>query len=293
MSQLNSHQRGVLITVVGVLVLTPDALVVRLIETDHWTLLFWRSLFAAICLFALNASIEKSGPIKAIGGLFKNGLFCALLFAGSNVCFVISITHTAVANTLVILASIPFVAAVLSVVLMQKKLALRTWVTIFIVMAGIVMVFWGRIGDGNAFGDVFALLCALFLAAALVSVSLNPKINSTAAIGLGSFLAALFALFMGADIAAASNRDFMFLALNGGIIIPVAMGLIAFGPKLISAPEVSLIMLLETVLGPLWVWLVLSEQPPQQTFIGGSLVVAAILVNAWLGFRSERSTAPV
>ncbi len=192
MSQLNSHQRGVLITVVGVLVLTPDALVVRLIETDHWTLLFWRSLFAAICLFALNAFIEKSGPIKAIGGLFKIGLFCALLFAGSNVCFVISITHTAVANTLVILASTPFVAAVLSVVLMQKKLALRTWVTIFIAMAGIVMVFWGRIGDGNAFGDVFALLCALFLAAALVSVSLNPKINSTAAIGLGSFLAALF-----------------------------------------------------------------------------------------------------
>jgi len=118
MSQLSAHQRGVLMTVIGVLVLTPDALIVRLIETDHWTLLFWRSLFAAISLFVLNSFMEKSSPIKAIGGLFKNGLLCALLFAGSNVCFVISITHTAVANTLVILASMLFIAAVLSVILL-------------------------------------------------------------------------------------------------------------------------------------------------------------------------------
>ena len=147
MSQLNAHQRGLLMTVFGVLVLTPDALIVRVVETDHWTLLFWRSLFAAISLFALNSLIEKSSPIKAIGGLFKNGLFCALFFAGSNVCFVISITHTAVANTLVILASTPFVAAVLTVVLMRKNLALRTWMTIFLAMAGIVLVFWGRFGN--------------------------------------------------------------------------------------------------------------------------------------------------
>ena len=293
MSQLNSHQRGVLITVIGVLVLTPDALLVRLIETDHWTLLFWRTLFASISLFTLNSFIEKSSPIKAISGLFKHGLFFTLLFGGSNICFVISITHTVVANTLVILASMPFIAAVLTVGLMRKNLAFRTWTTIFLAIVGIVVVFWGRFGDGNTFGDIFALLCALFMAAALVTVSLNPKINTTAAIGLGSFLTALFSLYMGADLTAPSTRDFVYLFVNGGIIIPIALGLIAYGPKLISAPEVSLIMLLETVLGPYWVWLVLSERMPQQTFIGGGLVVTAILVNAWLGFRSKRSTAAV
>jgi drug/metabolite transporter (DMT)-like permease len=160
-------------------------------------------------------------------------------------------------------------------------------------MAGIVVVFWGRIGDGNTFGDIFAIFCALFMAAALVAVSLNPKINTTAALGLGSFLTTLFSLYMGANLTAPSTRDFVFLFLNGGIIIPIALGLIASGPKLISAPEVSLIMLLETVLGPYWVWLVFSERLPLQTFIGGSLVVTAILVNAWLGFRSERSTASI
>ena len=292
MSQLNSHQRGVLMTVFGVLVLTPDALLVRLVETDHWTLLFWRALFAGISLFVLNSIIERSSPIKAISDLFKNGLFPTLLFAGSNICFVISITHTVVANTLVILASMPFIAAVLTVGLNHRNLAFRTWIAIFLAITGIVVVFWGRFGDGNIFGDIYALLCSLCMAAGLVAVNLNPKINTTAAIGLGSFLTAIFGLYMGADLAAASTRDFLFLALNGGVIIPIALGLIAYGPKLISAPEVSLIMLLESVLGPFWVWLVLSERPPQQTFIGGGIVVTAILLNAWLGFRSERSTAP-
>lgn len=293
MKPLTSHQCGLLMTVLGVIVLSPDALLLRLIETDHWTLMFWRSLFAAISFFAVNSILEKRSPIKAMGGLLKNGLFCALFFAGSNVCFILSVTHTSVANTLVILASMPFIAAVLTVVLIRRNLPLRTWITIVIAMMGIVIVFWGRFGDGNIFGDVLALFCALLMAATLVALNVNPRINSLAAIGFGSLLSALFALFMGANPSVASSGDFVYLVINGVVVIPIAMGLITYGPKLISAPEVSLIMLLETILGPLWVWLVLSEQPPLQTFLGGSLVIVAILVNAWLSFRTERITTSV
>ena len=288
MSQLNSHQRGLLMTIFGVLVLTPDALMLRLIEADLWTTLFWRSLFMTASLFAINAWIEQRNPLYALRDLFKDGLFCALLFTGSNICFVISITHTMVANTLVILAAMPFMAAIMAIVLMRQILPLRTWLTILLAIAGIVMVFWGRVGSGGFFGDVMAVLVALFMASALVAINHNPRINSLAAIGLGSFLAGAFAFFMGAELTTPSGTDFAILALNGGLILPVAMGLITYGPKLISAAEVSLIMLLETVLGPLWVWYVLSEQPPIQTLIGGSLVLGAIMVNAWLGFRSDR-----
>ena len=92
MSQLNSHQRGLLMTIFGVLVLTPDALMLRLIEADLWTTLFWRSLFMTASLFAINAWIEQRNPLYALRDLFKDGLFCTLLFTGSNICFVISIT---------------------------------------------------------------------------------------------------------------------------------------------------------------------------------------------------------
>lgn len=279
-------------TITGVLVLTPDALLVRLVETDHWTLMFWRGLIAACVFFSLSSFIEKKNPFKILRDLLDDGLFCALLFSASNACFVLSITHTAVANTLVILASMPFIAAMLTVALMRRNPPARTWVAIFLAMAGIVVVFWGRLGGGSIFGDVIALFGAFFMAATLVSLSFNPKINAIAAIGLGSILSAMFALSMGAVPGSASAGDFFYLAIDGGIVLPIAFGLITYGPKLISAPEVSLIMLMETVLGPYWVWLVLSEIPPRQTFFGGAIVIAAILVNVWLGLRSERSRAP-
>ena len=288
MRQLNSHQRGLLMTVFGVLVLTPDALMLRLIDADLWTTLFWRSLFMALSLFAINTWIEKRTPLYAINDLFKDGLFCALLFTGSHICFVISITHTMVANTLVILAAMPFMAAILTVILIRRKLPSRTWLTILLAIAGIVIVFWGRLGSGSFFGDAFAMLAALFMASALVAISYNPRINSVSAIGLGSLLAAAFSYFMGAELITLSVNDLIILAINGGLILPVAMGLITFGPKLISAAEVSLIMLLETALGPLWVWCALSEQPTMQTLIGGSLVLGAIITNAWMGFRSAQ-----
>ena len=293
MKSLSSHQRGLLMTVVGVIVLSPDALLLRLIDADHWTLMFWRSLFAAVSFFALNAVLERRSPMKTLRDLFKNGWSCALFFAGSNTCFIFSVTHTAAANTLVILAAMPFIAAILTVVLIRQNLPFRTWATILVAMLGIVVVFWGRFGDGNMLGDVAALLCALFMAAMLVTLNIKPNINSFAAIGLGSLFSALIALCMGASPDIATSGDFFYLVLNGGIVIPIAMGLITYGPKYISAPEVSLIMLLETILGPIWVWLVLKEQPPLQTFAGGSLVIVAILANAWLGFRAERPTVVV
>ena len=285
---MNSHQRGLLMTIFGVLVLTPDALMLRLIGADLWTTLFWRSLFMALSLFAINAWIEKRNPLHAINDLFKDGVFCALLFTGSHICFVISITYTMVANTLVILAAMPFIAAILTVILIRQKLPSRTWLAILLAIAGIVIVFWGHLGSGRFFGDAFAILAAFFMASALVAISYKPHINSVSTIGLGSLLAAVFSCFMGAEPITPSVNDFLILALNGGLILPVAMGLITFGPKLISAAEVSLIMLLETALGPLWVWYVLSEQPTMQTLIGGSLVLGAIIANAWIGFRSAQ-----
>ncbi len=140
-------------TIFGVLVLTPDALMLRLIDADLWTTLFWRSLFMASSLFAINAWIEKRNPVYAINDLFKDGLFCALLFTGSHICFVISITHTMVANTLVILAAMPFMAAILTMILIRRKLPSRTWLAILLAIAGILLVFWGPLGSGGFFGD--------------------------------------------------------------------------------------------------------------------------------------------
>lgn len=278
-------------TVVGVLILTPDALFLRLVEVGHWSIVFWRGLFAGFAFVALNALVRKESLVGTISGLRGPGLVCAVLFAASNCCFVLAITHTTVANTLVVLAAMPFIAAVLGLLFLRAHLPARTWISIFLAMAGIVIVFWGRLGSGSLFGDICALSTAFLMASVFLIINRHPHVNALAAIGLGSFIAAIIALAAGANPDQASARDFVYLVVNGGVIIPAAMGLITYGPKLISAPEVGLIMLLETVLGPLWIWLGINERPPPETFIGGCLVVTAVLANAWFGFRSKAPRA--
>lgn len=287
MNKLTSRQRGLIITFLGVLIITPDALLLRLVEADHWTTMFWRGLFSVISLLAMNMILEKKSPLKSITSLPKAGFFCGLFFAISNICFVISITHTNAANTLVILASMPFIAAVLSVLVFRKNLPVKTWLSIAVAMTGIAIVFWGRIGGGNTFGDVFAFGSALSLASTLVILSIQSRVNSVVAIAVGSAVSSLVGLGMGGIPEMISLSDLGFLLLNGGIVIPLAMGMITYGPKLISASEVSILMLLETILGPVWVWLVLNEQPHHQTFYGGVLVVAAVLYSAYLSFQKK------
>lgn len=286
MTHLTDHQRGLAMTVFGVLVLTPDTLLLRLVETDHWTIMLWRSLIGGTVLLAVATLMERKNPVRVVRGLGRNGFLCVLLFGGSNISFILSITHTAAANTLVIIAAMPFIAAVLTVILTRRFPPLRIWAAIALAMLGIIIVFWGRFGGGDLFGDVMALFCALFMAAVLVALSADKSVNSLTAVGFGSFVAAGFAAVMGADPGSVSARDVFYLLINGGIVVPVAFGFITYGPKLISAAEVSLIMLLETVLGPLWVWLGIGEEPPATTFVGGSLVILAVVLTAWFGSRS-------
>jgi drug/metabolite transporter (DMT)-like permease len=292
MNQLPPHHLGLAMTVTGVLVLTPDALLLRLLEVGHWTTLFWRSFLAGSCLLAINWLQQRQNPLQAAASLGPGGYFCVLTFAASNACFVLSITHTAAANTLVILAAMPFIAALMTVFVLRRHLPARTWAAIFLAVAGIIIVFWGRLAADGLFGDVMALCCAFFMAGTLAAVNANPRINTISAVGFGALLSATFALFIGAAPGSPGAGDFLWLAVNGLFVVPVAMALITLGPKFISAPEVSLIMLLETVLGPLWVWLVLAEEPPGQTFIGGSVVILAVIGHAWLGFRRTPGKVP-
>lgn len=287
MSAVSLHQRGLLMTVLGVLILTPDVLLMRLVEADQWTLLIFRSFFTVVAIFAATSWMEKQNPLRTVYRLGSYGVFCGLLFGGSNVFFVSAVTHTTAANTLVILSTMPFIAALLSVFFFGKTLPLRVWGATLVAVCGIGIVFWGSINSDNLIGDLYALLAAFCVATTLVLINNKPEVNNIAAIGLGAFFALVVSLTLGGEIKSASQTDILFLLLNGGLIYPLAMVLITYGPKLISAPEVSLIMLLEMVLGPFWVWLVLSEEPSNRTLIGGLLVVVAVLYNAVKTYRSD------
>jgi drug/metabolite transporter (DMT)-like permease len=285
MSQLSTGAKGTLITAAGATVLSVEALLVRLVRVDGWTVLFWRGLLMAVgFLIAFSVMSRGRGLLRGLVAAGAAGAVAAAFFALDNLLFIFALRTTSVANTLVIISTVPVHAALLSRLVLGERVQARFWAVIATVLAGVAVIFYGSLGSGHVQGNLAALGAAVSIAAVLVTSRRFPTVSMIPAMALGALLAALAALPF-ARIWSAGPRDALLLGLLGLVVVPLAFGLIVTGPRYLPAPEVSLLMLLETVLGPLWVWFVLAHRPATSTFIGGSLVLAALVTHSVLGLR--------
>ncbi len=287
-----THLKGLLITIAGVLVLTPDGLMVRLIAVDQWTLLFWRGILSAIGLMLILAFYYGRSTLAMFRSISRWGWLVACLFAGSTIFFLTAMAHTSVANTFVIISAAPLFAAVFSFVLMGELVARRTWVAIVIALGSIALIFSHSVVGGTLIGDLAAVGTAACIASTFVVMRRERNVNMIPAMVLSGVLSALVALALAAPLVvqAQSMNLIVLLCL---CILPVAYALITLGPRYLPAPEVSLILLLETVLGPFWVWLVLDEQPSWQAIVGGGILVSTLFVHSLLTLRYINSDAEV
>ena len=288
MSIRSQHLQGVLITFLGVLILTPDALILRLIEANTATLIFWRGLFQCFAITGFYMAVYRSRAPKKIRAMGWTGVIVACLYAGSNIFFITSIRLTSVANTLVIVAASPLIAAFLSWFFLREPVPLRTWLAAVAGFAGVASIFVSELGGGSMTGNLLAAGAACTLGCTFVVIRRGKVASMVPAVGLtGLIIASLTAGFVGSF--AVSPTDLMWLILIGGIITPISFGLITLGPRYLQAPEVNLIMLVETILGPFWVWLVLGEAVPQATWIGGAILVGALVLHSAAALRCSRA----
>ncbi len=286
------HLRGILLTLAAVLVLSPDALLVRLISADTLTLIFWRGLLSALAILAFLACRWRrdcSAKLRRIG---RPGLLSGLISAVGTILFVFSLRTTSAANTLVIMAATPLFAALLSRLFLDETVGRRTWLAILVGLMGIALLFAGSLGQGTWTGDLCALSAAVCWAANLVVLRHARQVDMAPAVALGGALAALAALLLGASPLAVSAADFRLLLVLGTFVLPVSFVLITLGPRHLPAAEVSLILLLETFLGPLLVWWALGEAPTLPTLLAGALILGTILVHSLASLRSARAQIP-
>jgi len=285
MHKYTDYTKGLILTSVGVLVLTPDALIIRLVEAPRPTLIFWRSLLLSLSLTIFFLIRHRTNALGAIRQIGIPGLLCSICFCGSTILFVTSITLTTVANTLVIISMAPLFAAVLSHFFLAETAPLRTWVTIFICFVGILSIFAGNLGSGALLGDLCAVGTALFLASYFVTVRYARAVNMVPALIISGLMVAILTSPFAYPFSV-SMRDFTLLLLLGGGILPLSFALMTLGPRYLPAPEVGLILLLETVFGPVWVWLGMGEIPGAATVTGGIVVVTALVIHLILGYRA-------
>jgi len=281
-----AHGRGTLLAAVGVVVLSFDALLIRLAATNAWDVTFWRGwgMFLSMGLCWLLAS-RRLGADSRRAWLAAGGI--AVLYGVDMGLFVFSIANTHTANTVVIVASAPFFAALASRLFLGESIAWRTAVAIVVSLAGVLVVFAGSLGAGSWRGDGVALVLAMSMGVTLTVLRSFPGLDRLAVIAMSGAVAGLLAWPL-ADPWSLTVLSYGWLALMGGLQIPLATMLIMSATRFLPAPEVSLFLLIETVLAPIWVWLVVAEQPPPLTLYGGGLVLATVAVHSALALRVER-----
>ncbi|MEM5471116.1 DMT family transporter [Hoeflea sp. AS60] len=262
---------------------------------DPWTIIAWRSIFAA--LFLIVFMLWRDGPagtLRLFAGMGLPGIGVALCFATASISFVVALGYTSVANILLMQAGVPLIAALLGVVFLREAVDRVTWAAILVVIAGIaVMVSDSFAANMSFIGDGLALLIAVVFAGATVITRRFSGVRMTPAVCLGVAIATVVGVMMSSGLMV-SPRDFGLLFLFGAFNLGLGMAMFATGARLIPSALAALISTMEPVLGPIWVWLIHAEVPAPRTLMGGGVVFLALIGHIlWQWSQSRRTALPL
>ena len=274
---MNKSSQWLSLSLVGVLLLSPDSLLIRLLNLSDFSLIFYRSYLPAVTLFIFILWFYKKNTIQAFLLIGVPGVIYATLYAITHVCFVYSIQYTSVSNTLVIVASAPIFSAILSIIFLKEQPSLFTWLIIFIALVSMFIIGWGSYSTTGIFGDIMALIVAIAMGSGGVLVRYFKNIDLVPACFVGCILAGLYTLPFKIEFDLTSIQ-ILYLSLMCFIILPIPFIIMTIAPKYTPAYQVSLVFLLESVLGSAWVWIVINEVPSLNTIIGGAILLSSVLI---------------
>ena len=271
----------------AVMFLTPDSLLIRLANINSWNLIFYRGFIPFSVVFISLLFIYKTNLIKQILSNGWRGLAYALVFTVTNITFVISIENTNVANTLIMIALAPMLSAVLSFIFLKEIPDKKTWVAIIVTTLAVIYIFFDAIDAGDILGNALGLVTAFGLAVGAVIIRSAKKIDLVPSAMFGKLLVAIIAFYFADNLNLIGN-DLTIVPLMCVMCVAVPFVLVTIAPRYITAAEVNLFFLMETILGPLWVWLVILEQPSIETIIGGILIIITIAIHSALSLSLKK-----
>ena len=286
MKNLSNQQKGSLLAFIAVFFITPDSLFIRLSSIETWGMLFYRGVIPFIVVLAGLLIFYKKNFFKVLLSMGMHGVFYALIFAITNITFIVSIQNTNVANTLVMIAMAPMLSAILGGIFLKELPDKKTWTAILITFGAAVYIFYDSIQLGSFIGDLFGLITALGLAIGAVIVRSAKNKDLVPAAVIGKLLVAIFAVSFVKSFALV-ELDLIIVPLMCVMCVALPFVLVTIAPRFISAAEVNLFFLLETIIGPIWVWLFINEQPTLETKQGGSIIILTIAIHSFFKIKNS------
>ena len=286
MKNLTDQQKGSLLAFVAVMFITPDSLFIRLASIDTWSLVFYRGMIPFVTVFIGMLLIYKLKFFTMLFNSGYHGIIYILTFSVTNVTFVVSIQNTNVANTLVMIAMAPMLSAILGAIFLKELPDRKTWIAIGVTFIAAVYIFYDSLQLGNIFGDILGLITALGLAVGAVTIRSAKKKNLVPAAVVGKMFVAIFAIFF-VESYVLAEKDLIIVPLMCIMCVAVPFVLVTIAPRFIPAEEVNLFFLLETIIGPLWVWVIIKEQPSIETIQGGLIIILTIAIHSFLKLKKS------
>ena len=285
MKNLSDQQKGSLLAFVAVIFITPDSLFIRLSTIDTWGLVFYRGIIPFFTVFFIMLLIYKLNFFKILLSSGYQGLIYIATFTVTNITFVVSIQNTNVANTLVMIATAPMLSAIMGGIFLKEPPNKKTWISIIITFLAIIYIFFDSLKLGNFYGDILGFITAVGLAIGAVTIRSAKSKNLVPAAVVGKLFVASFALLF-IESFALNDKDLFIIPLMCIICVAIPFVLVTIAPRFIPAEEVNLFFLLETIIGPLWVWAIIKEQPSLETIQGGLIIIITIAVHSF--FKMKR-----
>jgi drug/metabolite transporter (DMT)-like permease len=290
---MNMHAKGLLVTTLGVICVVPDSLFVKLIVADPMVTAFWRGMTSGVMILIGLLMVQGTRGFHAVVTSGWPGWIYIILIGSTAPGFVLAVTHTSVANVVFIFASMPVFAAIFGRVFLGETIRPRMVWTMLAVMVGLAIIAYGS-GESEVAswkGDLIALYVSAAYAAALTAVRKLKSVSMIPAIPIGYIGAALLLWPFVEPMAPVAVQ--WPLLLGHGAFIAIATCLLTMGPRHISSAEVSLLILLESVLAPLLVWAVVGENPGRWAIFGGTVVIGALMVSNLVALRRRREIQPL
>ena len=286
MKSFSDQQKGSLLAFVAVMFITPDSLFIRLSSVDTWGLVFYRGVIPFFTVLIGMLIIYKLNFFKMLLTSGHHGLIYIITFSITNITFVVSIQNTNVANTLVMIAMAPMLSAILGAIFLKEMPDSKTWIAIGVTFIAAVYIFYDSLQLGSIYGDILGLVTALGLAVGAVTIRSAKKKNLVPAAVVGKLFVAIFAMFFIESYVLAES-DLFIVPLMCVMCVAIPFVMVTIAPRFIPAEEVNLFFLLETIIGPFWVWMVIKEQPSIETIQGGAVIILTIAIHSFLKLKKS------
>ncbi len=276
-SSTASHHLGVVFVAISAVAWSTAGIFTKGITADVWAILFWRGVFSAAFIALYVAWRDRAATLACFGLMGRPGWLIASTGTIATVAYLSAFKHTTVTNVVVIYATAPFAAAALAWLFGRERTRPATLIAAAAALVGVVIMMSGSLGTPNLLGDLLAVAMTFFMAAMMVQIRRFPDAPAVPAMALSSLQIAIIALIVAEPFAVSTAELWWLIAF--GLVQATGAILIAEGTRLIPAPQAALIGSLDIPLAPLWAWLILTELPPVATFLGGTVVLAAVALH--------------